>query len=174
MQMTKGSWFVVAMVGTILLGLYFVRATPANFDKRIGGQYQINSFLISKNEVDEARLTIGWVKATTKSLMPRIEVLDPRQTPIHRGEGLVTDLSLGEYVVAITFFDTELQESVREYLSLAGVSTEKAGENVLLEHVRVAHPPDDSMMIIYLGLSAKPTLETQQTRRELRLIIRNE
>jgi len=174
MQTTKGTWFVVVMVGTILLGLYFVRATPANYDKRIGGQYQINSFLLSKNEVNEARLTIGWVKATAESLRPRIEVVDPRQTPIHRGEGLVTDLTLGEYIVAITFFDTELQESVREYLSLAGVSTEKAGKNVFLEHVRVAYPPDDSMMVIYLGLSAKPTIETQQARRELSLIIRKE
>lgn len=157
---------------TIMAGLYFVRATPADYDKRIGGQYQIKAFEVNKNEEGEARLSIGVVRGTSKPLKPLIEIIDPKQTPIYKGGGLVTDLTLGEYVVVMTFWDTRLQDSVRQMLSLVGSSAKESGQNDFLEHVRVTYPPDDAMMVIYLGCSAKPLVETQQKGDELIVTLR--
>lgn len=164
----------IAVMCTILVGIYFVRALPADYDKRIGGNFQIKSFIVDNNETSAARLTIDVVRGTSKPLEPHIEVIDPRQTPIYKGGGAITDLTLGEYVVVITFLDTWLQDNARQTLSVRGINTTKSEKNELLKHVRVAYPPDDAMMVIYLGCSTKPIVETQQKGNELIVTLRGD
>lgn len=151
----------IVVICALIAGLYFVRAAVGGYDPRLGGRYQIRSLGVSKNDADEVRLVLGLARGTLEKLISSVEVIDPRQTPIYVGENPVVDTSLGEYVVVITFRDTWIQKDAKQMLSTKGFNPPGIGKNPLLGHVRVTYPPDDAMMVIYLGCSVRPIVDTE-------------
>lgn len=164
---------IVLLASIIALGtLTFVFAAPLDYDRSTGGQHQIREMTISDSGNTGLSLSFKLAHATRNAVKVTVEVLDSSTTPIYQGERLVKDESLGKYVVALTLIDTRLQKDVKSKLNLQGMQIPDARH--IVSHIRVAYPPDDSMLVIYVGCKSKPAVSTSEKDNVLTLSVQPE
>lgn len=118
-------------------------------DNEAAGRTELNDYIISTNSSKEA--DINFYTSTT-ARAPQLKVLSKNDL-VFKGETQVQDPSLGEYRVEILLSDIHASAALRDKL---GLETVKLSDDNLLQSIRLAYPPDDSAMVIYLGCKSCP------------------
>lgn len=144
-----------------LIGVLFINAVNNDYEKEIGGKHQIKDYKILSNNDKEAKLEIPIAKASKDKVNPSFKIL-AHDDPIYKGEDKVIDPSLGKYRVELQFTDVRLQKKLSQELKLNKQIIGKQGQD-LLESIKMAYPPDDSLMVMYLGCSVEPQIEISET-----------
>ena len=121
-------------------------------DKEATGSTELNDYSISTNNSKEADL---YLDTNSTARKPQLKVLGSND-PVFKGENQVQDPSLGEYRLEILFSDIRASAALQDKL---GLETVKLSDDGLLQSIRLAYPPDDSAMVIYLGCQSYPRAE---------------
>lgn len=129
-----------------------ISLTNSSIDKEAVSRTEIEDYIIAANSNKEAYISF-YTNTTMKK--PQIKVL-AKNDPVFKGESEVQDDSLGEYRVELLFSDIHASAALREKLGLETVQI--SGDN-LLQSMRLAYPPDDSAMVIYLGCKSLPRVD---------------
>lgn len=143
-----------------LVATFFINATTNDFEKEIGGKHQIKGVKVQKNDLSSAEIEFELARGSKNKVKSSVKVLTAND-PIYSGESQVIDETLGKYRVALTFTDVRLQKKLINELGLKKNSFGKKGQN-LLETVKIAYPPDDALMVIYLGTDTEPQLSVDE------------
>jgi hypothetical protein len=125
--------------------------TSKNVNQEVAGKAQIEDYMVAVNSSKEADISFY----TNKVVKPQVKVLS-KNDPVFKGEDKVKDDSLGEYRLEILLYDTDVSKALRDKL---GLETVKINGDNLLQSIRLAYPPDDSAMAIYLGCKAFPRVD---------------
>lgn len=127
---------------------HMIRLMSSTADKE-AAKAELEDYLISVNSTKEA--DIGFY-ASTSTQKPQIKVLKKNDL-VFKGENEVQDPSLGEYRLEILLSDIHANAALQNKL---GLETVKISDDNLLQSIRLAYPPDDSAMVIYLGCKSLP------------------
>lgn len=166
-QMDKKLTILLLVVCLSLVGIFFVNAVNNDFEKETGGKHQIKNYSIVSNNANEAKIELSIAKSSKDKVNPSIRVLDENDL-VYAGEGQIKDPNLGKYRVELQFTDVRLQKNLAKQLGLKKHILGKQAED-LLESIKVAYPPDDALMVVYLGCSSKP--QTQIVELEDKIVI---
>ena len=173
---------VFIICSLIIISTFFINLTDNDFDKTIREGHQIKSFEVKHTDEKETKLNFKLVHGNNAVKLldtyfkkrnkanPSVRVLN-QDSYIFQGERKVKGSSLGKYIVELTYTDTWLQEGAKEAIKS---NRERLGKenNSLLKTIKVAYPPDDSMMVIYLGCNTKPDVEVFESHDEIEVILR--
>jgi len=178
--MIKKITLIIAILFLCLTSVLFINATTNDFESRTGGLHQIKDMSMDLNNQDEAKIIFNMANSPNMT-KPKVTILGEDE-PVFFGEKKVEDPSLGKYKVELMFTDTRIQKEVRNRLGLKTNSINTKGsllegsllqnaptisKNSLLQSIKVAYPPDDSLMVIYLGCKSKPNVDLQQENNQL-------
>lgn len=162
------NWVIGLFIMLILLaGVFFVNATNTDYDKITGGKHQIKQYRVLSNNGNEAEIVFDIVRTTEDKVNPKVEILSEKD-PVYDRESQIIDSNLGKYRLSLIFTDTRLQQKLS---TKTGRKINMLGnKNIdLLESIKVAYPPDDSLMVIYLGCSAKPDFTLEETNENIKI-----
>ncbi|MEA1960845.1 MAG: stalk domain-containing protein [Bacillota bacterium] len=129
-------------------------------DNPLVGNSNIENYSIFNNTAKKTDLLFSFADTIQE---PQLRIL-AKDELVFKGETKVKDDSLGDYRVELLFSDTALTPALREKLSLETTTIE---DNNLVQAIRLAYPPDDSAMVIYLGCKAYPRVENFTNARNL-------
>lgn len=162
----KNKIFILASIILVVSSIFFVNKTDNDYDKKLGGKHQITGYKINKLDNNESEVIFSTTHAGKGKMDPKVKVLNGDDY-IFKGEKKVKDNSLGKYIVEITYIDTRVQKMAKEKIKNDNEYLVKS--NNLINKVDIAYPPDDSMMVVYIGCNKKPTIETTETNKELKI-----
>ena len=163
---TIGTLFVIFFV---LSAAYFINASTDDFEEKTGGLHQIKHFGILANNPSEAAVQLDLIHHSKQNIVPKVRILPDNK--VYKGENLVNDDTLGRYIVELLFTDTRIQEKLAKQLSTNNYKV-TSNPDSFLQVVRIAYPPDDSQMIIYLGCTAKPQVNVNEENNKLLINLR--
>lgn len=118
-------------------------------DKEAAGRTELSDYIIPTNSSKEADISFY---TNTTARAPQLKVLGKNDL-VFKGENQVQDPSLGEYRLEILLSDIQASAALQDKL---GLETVKLSDDNLLQAIRLAYPPDDSAMVIYLGCKSYP------------------
>ena len=153
-----------------LICTLFISAMNYDYDKTIGGQFQIKEMNIVSNSEQKALIEFNIVPSIKEKFKPQFNILK-QNDPIFQGEQKISQSSLGEYIIEIILPNTKLQKKLRSELSLKIIN--KGNSEQILQNIKVSYPPDDSLMIIYLGCNYYPqTVELKKDGKNFTVLIK--
>ncbi|MDD2585787.1 MAG: stalk domain-containing protein [Syntrophomonadaceae bacterium] len=126
-----------------------VSLTKSSSDNKAAAKAELDDYIIAANSSKEADISFYTNTAVKK---PQVTVLT-KDDPVFKGESKVKDDSLSEYRLELLFSDVKASAALQDKL---GLQTVQLSENNLLQSIRLAYPPDDSAMVIYLGCKSLP------------------
>jgi len=118
-------------------------------EKETAGKSELSDYIIAINGSKEADISFY---TSTPTREPQLKVLSKNDL-VFKGETQVQDPSLGEYRLEILLSNIHASAALRDKL---GLETVKLSDDNLLQSVRLAYPPDDSAMVIYLCCKSYP------------------
>lgn len=154
--MKKNILILGVVLCIIISSFIFINAVNNDFENDIGGLHQIKSFDIKNNDLNNAKLLFKMSHATKDKVTSAYKVLTD-EDPLFIGESKGIDKTLGKYIVEIKLNNVRIQTKLSKELGLK--TNKKSFDNELLKNIRIAYPPDDSMVVIYIGFDSKPTVD---------------
>lgn len=149
---------LLTMVLLGVVGVLFINATNNDYQKEVGGKHQIKGYKVVANSQNESIIEFNIARSSSDKVNPSVKTLS-EQDLVYQGEGQVIDPTLGKYRVQLTFTDTRLQ---KELVKQLGLKKKDLSSSELLKSIKVAYPPDDSLMVIYLGFDSKPQVNVEE------------
>lgn len=151
---------LIALIACLtLVATFFINAKNQDFEKDIGGLYQIKTHKMVVNNKDESKIKLKLSRNSLKKITSSYRIINEDE-PIFVGESKKVVNDLGKYRVELTLYDTRLQKQFSKEL---GFKTNKIEDGKgLLKNIRVAYPPDDSMMVLYFGSDDEPSVDISE------------